>query len=68
MRTKVVFEHRTGSHAPIYMVYRWTDDRWVPQQYFKHTHRKKAIEYACDLSKCEYGGETTIWQSDEIEK
>ncbi len=52
MKTKVNFEHRTGGQCSVYMIYIWKDDDWI------------AIQYARDLSKCEYGANVIIWDSE----
>jgi hypothetical protein len=64
MKTKVIFRSGSGSNQSIYMVYRFTDGQWVPEQYFPHNERDKSIDFAKDLSGCEYGGDTTIWISE----
>lgn len=67
MKTKVVLRHNSvhSSHWD-YMVYIYSCSKnaWVPVQYFKHNQRKKAIQYAKDISTISPETlESVIWES-----
>lgn len=68
MKTQVRIEHSTSSNSlSRYMVDVFVGGKWRPDQFFRHDEREKAINYAMDLSNCNYAGDAVIASFGESE-